>query len=387
MKVTTILTVLVAAALAAPSYAAPTARPTKATPHKNATVTDDEAFFNAHYVKYDYEGMAKIAAEYEAAMAGSSLHRSNAVSRAAVSTSIIPICVGFAKGPVRVRLFRNKLTCDIAGWNTLYVFTAHAKKDDYLAAKQMCVALGTDERRSWLFAEKSKCGGGEWKDDFVYYDSTNVYESATMWTAPNPNRMLLYPTYEGGKHGWTGTYGLRHRNQFRLASSGELKTFKGEYVNHVEVHKKLTITATPDAKTLRCVSLMAEAMPTAKVSDNGRVEVVQGNQLTSYAAFAFDAKCTDLVTKSQFRSNQAKFSGVGSMELIINNKVHAAISIKQGLTVGGSMLRTALLESLRSGQPVMVTESNGYHADDGVIAYIQGTGYVIGNAQIWNAVI
>ena len=219
------------------------------------------------------------------------------------------------------------------------------------------------------------------------YASTNVYQRATMWWAPNPDRMLLYPTYQGDKHGWKAYYSFNHRDQFRLASPGELKTFKGEYVNHVEVHKKLAITATPDAKTLRCVSLMAEAIPATSTQTSGKVHTALGNANTKYSSFAFDAKCTDLVTKSLYRGNQVTFGGVGSYELLINNKLYAAVSIKQRLTVGGSMLRTALLESMRSGQPVMVTESNGCDAEDGVIAYIQGTEYLVGNEQIWDAII
>ncbi|KAK3847201.1 MAG: hypothetical protein J3R72DRAFT_486010 [Linnemannia gamsii] len=61
------------------------------------------------------------------------LLRSNAVAKAAVSSDIVPFCMGYASNPVRIRIFRKKLICAIQGWATLFTFTAHTKKGDYLA--------------------------------------------------------------------------------------------------------------------------------------------------------------------------------------------------------------------------------------------------------------
>ncbi|KAF9928980.1 hypothetical protein FBU30_001985 [Linnemannia zychae] len=385
MKVASILTVLVAAALVAPAYSAPAAFPTH-TSSKNATVTDEEAFLLSRHVKYNYKEMAILAAQYEQAMA-SSRPRSNAAAKASPRTDIIPVCVGFATGPVRVRLFKNKLTCDTKGWSTLYTFTVHTKKEDYLAARPMCSALGLDERRSYLFFDKTNCAGGEWKDDFSFYRSSNVYTQTEIWVAPNPQRMLLYPTYPGSDHGWTINSAVQYRSYFRLSPDKEMKIFKGDYVHHLEVHKKLSISSTPDAATLRCVSLMAETMPNAKLTTSGTVVNDDGQHLPGYSAFAYDAKCTNLVLSSKVRGNQATSGGFGSAELIINNKVYAAISMKQGVEFTGRYLKQAFLESMRSGAPVMVSENSKYDLSDAIVAYIQGTAFTIGNAQIWDAVI
>ncbi|KAF9912793.1 hypothetical protein EC991_008655 [Linnemannia zychae] len=379
MKVPTIIAALIAVAFTAPVFAAP-ARPI------NGTLTDDEAFFASRVVDYNYKEMAAIAAKYDEVVHGSkALTRSNAVSKAAaVSSDIIPFCVGYASNPVRVRVFRNKLTCAIQGWVTLYTFTAHTKKDDYLAAEPLCVGLAENPTRSMYFSKKTSCSEAGWTTDHSFYVSTNVFKRVNMWQAEGPHRMLVYPEYPGADHGWHWAYTQQTRSIFRPAADNELKTFKSEYVLHLEVHKKLSIASIPDAKTLRCVSLMIEH--TSHKAITLEPFSLPGRNIVGYSADAYDAKCSDLVLKSTIELSRINVGGYGAMEVQINKKTYAAITLSMATEANPYLYRTALLESLRSGQPVIVTKNDKFDAATSIIAYFQGTAFATGDSgKFWNA--
>ncbi|KAF9132106.1 hypothetical protein BGW39_000825 [Mortierella sp. 14UC] len=359
MKIPTILTALVAVTLAAPVFAAP-AHPT------NGTISDDDAFFQSRLVKYNYKEMAVLAAQYDEAMSEArSLHRSNAAAKASPSKDIIPFCVGYAAKPSRIKIFRNKLTCDISGWTTLYTFTAHTKKDDYLAAKPMCVAKSKkDENRSMFFSGKTTCNGQDWATDFSFYESTHVTSFAVMWQVIRPHRMMLYPDYPA-------------------TTDSEQRTFKADFVNHLEVIKRIKIESVPDAKTLRCATLLIRHIPISDIPD--KRFTMPGRNLPDFAADGFDAKCTDLVAKAAIVFSRVYDNGYGSVEIQINNKTYAALSVKGGFVSFRYFFRMALLESMRSGDAVMLSKNDRFESGDGVVAYFQKTAFTMGGIKIWNA--
>ncbi|KAG0281033.1 hypothetical protein BGZ95_007233 [Linnemannia exigua] len=296
------------------------------------------SFLQVEVVDYNYKEMAALAAQYEEVVNGNkTLFRSNAVAKAAVSSDIIPFCVGYASNPVRIRIFKNKLTCAIQGWVTLHTFTAHTKKDDYLASKPICVGHAENPTRSMFFSNKNSCTEGGWKTDYSFYESTN------------------------------------------------LRTFKGEYASHLEVHKKLSITSIPDAKTLRCVSLMIDRIQNRFVTVNP--SSTPGTSLPEYAADAYNAKCSDLVVKSTIEVSRVQVAGYASLEVQINKKTYAAISLRVNTDAYFYLYRHALLESLRSGQPVIVTKNDKFDTETSVTAYFQGAAFAFGRDEFWNAKI
>jgi hypothetical protein len=390
MKAATILTVFVATALTPRVYAGPPASPSIIPSNDESdtfALTDmDATFFESRIVKFNQTEAAALAAQYDDVVYGSnSLHRSNGVEIAAASKDILPFCVGYASNPVRVRVFRNKLTCDGGVWSTLYTFTAHTKKDAYLAPQAMCSGISKDSKRGMFFSGKTSCAGGEWKQDFAFFESAKILR-VEMFQASNPHRMLLYPGYDGKAHGWQKAYDLKYLSFYRRSTDAEMQTFKGDYIGHLQVHKKIRKITTPsDVATMRCATLLIAAT-IHRLIPNGKAYNHPGKDLPGYSANAFDAKCTNLVLSSFIGVKRVFVGGFGSIEVNIGKHTYAAISMKYGDYVPVELARVALHESMRSGQPVMVSLST-QHQEQSCIAYIQGTAFTIGDKAIWTAPI
>ncbi|KAG0059254.1 hypothetical protein BGZ89_000547 [Linnemannia elongata] len=391
MKVTTILTILVAAALTEPIHAGPPATPLSSSSGDGSftfTLPDkDAAFFESRVVKFNQTEAATMTAQYdEVVYGGNPPHRSNGMEVAAASKDIIPFCVGYASNPVRVRVFRNKMSCTGGDWSTLYTFTAYIKKDAYLAPQAICAGISKDGKRNVLFPGKATCAGGEWKQDFAFFESAKIFLRVEMFEAMNPHRMMLYPGYDGGAHGWKKAYELKYLSFYRRSTDAEMQTFKGDYIGHLQVHKKIKkITAPADVATRRCATLLIAAT-IHRLIPNGKAYNHPGKDLPGYSANAFDAKCTNLVLSSSIGVKRVFVDGFGSIEVNIGKNTYAAISMKSGDFVPVELARVALHESMRSGQPVMVSLST-QHQDQSCIAYIQGTAYTIGDKAIWTAPI
>ncbi|KAK3832286.1 MAG: hypothetical protein JOS17DRAFT_774505 [Linnemannia elongata] len=391
MKAAAILTILLATALTAPIRAGPPATPSSTSSgdgsHTFTPPDKDAAFFESRVVKFNQTEAALMAAQYdEVVYGGNPPYRSNGVEVAAASKDIIPFCVGYASNPVRVRVFRDKMSCDGNDWSTLYTFTAHTTKDAYLAPHAMCAGISKDGKRSMLFSGKTTCAGGEWKQDFAFFESAKVYLRVEMFQAMNPHRMMLYPGYNGEVHGWKKAYELKYLSFYRRSTDAEMQTFKGDYIGHLQVHKKIKKISSPaDVATMRCATLLIAAT-IHRLIPNGKAYSHPGKDLPGYSANAFDAKCTNLIMSSFIGVKRVFVGGFGSIEVNIGKNTYAAISMKSGDFVPVELARVALHESMRSGQPVMVSLST-QHQDQSCIAYIQGAAYTIGDQAIWTAPI
>ncbi|KAG0305790.1 hypothetical protein BGZ97_000980 [Linnemannia gamsii] len=391
MKVPTILAVLAAIAMTDSIHAAPDASPSSA-PAFNGTFSDDGADLLSRVVKYNYEGDAELARLYDEAMYGdSTIPWSNGPAKAAaVKNDVLPYCVGLSTGgPPRTRIFRNKITCDGNGFATLWTFTAHSKKDDTMASKPMCIAQSTiNPSRSMYFPGKTTCDqkGSEWKTDFAFYESTQLHATNEMYQASNPLRMLMYPYYNGLAHGWEKSYSVHFRNFFRLAADHESKTLRSDFNSHLAVLKKIKVSAAPDLATYRCAEMLALSSEVETVPGNGGF-TQSGKDLKEYANLAFNAKCNNLINSSSVVVRRVFVNGFGSVELNIGKNTVAAISMKVGHRLGAGFINRAILESLRTGQPVMV----GVHdklPNNGVTAYVQGKMIALGYlAPFWTAAI
>ena len=351
MKVVTILTILVAAALTAPIHAGPSSTSSGDGSHTFTLSDKDAAFFKSRVVKFNQTEAAAMAAQYdEVVYGGNPLRRSNGVKVAAVSKDIIPFCVGYATNPVRVRVFRNKMNCDVNGWSTLYTFTAYIKKDAYLAPQAMCTGISKDGKRSMFFSGKTTCAGGEWKQDFAFFEAANIYTRVEMFQAMDPHRMMLYPGYNGEDHGWKKAYDLKYLSFYRRSTNAEMQIFKGDYIGHLQVHKKIKkISAPADVATRRCATLLIAAT-IHRLIPNSKGYTYDGKNLPGYSANAFDAKCTNLVLSSTISIKRVFVGGFGSIEINIGKNTYAAISMKSGDVVPVELARVAFHESMRSGQ-------------------------------------
>ncbi|KAG0053349.1 hypothetical protein BGZ90_006252 [Linnemannia elongata] len=395
MKVPTIISLLVATALTVAIQAAPVIESTFAPPpslpspdgsSKNGThpatgrnqpfTSTDDPDLRKYIVDYDYEDAAKHIAKYHEAVYGKKAGSpTNAVSsRAAASTDVLPFCVGIAYDPAyRVRIFRNKMSCDIQGWDTLFIFTANTKPDIHHAKYPICAGFAHEPNRSMLFSKKTTCSIDEFYHDFAFYESgmTNGYdptvsplhESTVMWQAFEPHRMMLYPYYEGDRHGWQRAYNLQYRSRYRLAPPRERIELVDKQDQHERVHLKLSISK-PNTAANRCTLNLIETWTDDFVNTGNPIS----NPGSRNAQFVADAKrdeCDNLA--------------------VIGGKVYAAISIQGNIHLPPAHTQVALRESLRTGKPVMVAQQGDKRFPDSVVAYIDDTFVTIGSKGIYYA--
>ncbi|KAK3847935.1 MAG: hypothetical protein J3R72DRAFT_509334 [Linnemannia gamsii] len=390
MKIPTILSALLAASLV---YAAPSAfisRPSSSsTPlaelltrgGHSPSKTNDAVLFKS-LIKYDHKTADAIIAQYNKAIAGSkSSFRTNAVTAAAApSKDILPFCVAIGSNPTRTKIFRNKQICDGNGWTTLYVFTAHAKKDPHHAAYPACIATATKPDRSMVFPFKDSCTGNGWTTESVFYMSGKVtgddkvsshHESTDLWTASKPDRMMLYPYYQGNTHGWSDRPTLvTYRSRWRLSTTREMAILQAELPNHAAIHKRITIVSPPDAATHRCVQNLITTT-TVKLIDANSPSIILGKNTPYFVEFATRDECPGLVATATLEAGRTTERGITSLEVSIKNKVYAAVTFRGNTATPEHYIRHTLQESLRTGGPIALAVDKEQPAQ--IVALVAGT--------------
>ncbi|KAF9927328.1 hypothetical protein FBU30_003327 [Linnemannia zychae] len=351
------------------------------------TSTDDSALFDS-LVRYDYETADKVLKDYYTALYGNNtIHRTNSVSKAAASTDLLPFCVGISSDPARVKIFKDRMTCDIDGFYTLFIFTAHTKFDKHQAPHPICVGSASGPSRSLLFSRKTSCSENGWTSDFHFYESGRhgedsavnpQHESTFMWQAYEPWRMMLYPYYRGDVHGWIYAYNLQYRSRYRLARYDELTWIRIRQDSHAAIHKKISISSIPNAVYSRCIFNLVQMLTTDFIYRD-RPFSIQGPSNERFIQDCLRDECSDLVNKASIRFAQYTVNEVTSVEAIINGKVYAAMSISGNTYIPPQHTRLAFHESARTGKPVMVAEQRDKSNMDSVVALIQDTFVTIGS--------
>ncbi|KAG0373759.1 hypothetical protein BGX24_011277 [Mortierella sp. AD032] len=378
MKIPTILSALLAVSLV---YAAPSAfisRPSSSsTPlaelltrgGHSPSKTNDAVLFKS-LIKYDHRTADAIIAQYSKAIAGNnSSFRTNAVTAAAApSKDILPFCVAIGSNPTRTKVFRNKQICDGNGWTTLYVFTAHAKKDPHHAAYPACIATATMPDRSMVFPFKDSCTGNGWTTESVFYMSGKVtgddkvsshHESTDLWTASKPDRMMFYPYYQ-----------VTYRSRWRLSTTREMAILQAELPNHAAVHKRITIVSPPDAATHRCVQNLITTT-TVKLIDANSPSIILGKNTPYFVEFATRDECPGLVATATLEAGRTTERGITSLEVSIKNKVYAAVTFRGNTATPEHYIRHTLQESLRTSGPIALAVDKEQPAQ--IVALVAGT--------------
>lgn len=383
MKIPTILSALLAASLALTAHAAPT------------TPSTDDATLFANLVKYDHKAADALVAHYNNAVHDSS-HPKAVNAKAARSKDILPFCVALASNPTRTRIHRNKQSCDSKGWTTLFVFTAHTKKEKHHAAYPVCIGSAKNPDRSLIQTMKADCGGNGWKHESTFYYSGQVvdgdaavgptHESTIVWQASKPDRMMFYPYYAGDKHGWGTARNLGYRTRWRLATIREMKILKADLPNHEAVNKMIKIISPSDVATQRCVQDLIQFVPATSV-DTSKPITLQGKNFQKFNDWAARDECSHLVSSSSIllaRTTIAK-TGFTSIELVVKNKVYAAVSLRGKVATPEYYIHLALQESLRTGQPIPVSVDD--KQADQVVALVAGTVATFGGNKTFNSAI
>ncbi|KAK3847934.1 MAG: hypothetical protein J3R72DRAFT_431096 [Linnemannia gamsii] len=369
MKIPTILSALLAASLAFAANAAPSS-------------LDDFALL-ASVTKYDHHAASDIVSHYNKAVPdhNSSSFRSNAVVRAAPSKDIIPFCAAISEsGPSRTRIFRNQQICDQKGWRTMFVFTAHTKKDKHHAAYPVCIGSATKPDRSIIQTLKSNCSGKGWKHESTFYYSGRlnnnpsdslVHESTMIWPTAKNDRMMFYPYYEGKKHGWNGVAtNLGYRTRWRLATTREMAYLKADLSGHEDVHKSISISSAADVDTQRCAQNLIQFV-SAKTIDTKVPTTTQGKNIANYVTYAKRDECSKLVNASSIQFARVTKKGMTSIEVVINKKVYAAVSVPGNTAIPEYYIHLALQESVRTGKPIPVSVDK--QQPEQIVALVAGT--------------
>ena len=378
MKVSTILSALVATALVTVVHTAP-AKP-------SSRIDDDGDALQRLVINYNHTTAAAIVAEYNNALHNSNL-RSNSIKAAApvISKDILPYCVALSPTkPVRIKIYKNKQTCDVNGFRTLWVFTAYNKKDKHHAATPACIGSASSQDSHQLFAERSECTGSIWKQEFVFYMSGKYgpenpaiggsRETTERWIADNEKRMLMYPYYDGRNHWWTDGYQVGYRSRWRLASDREMTILRAELPKHAAINNGVSVVPPPNAVTQWCAQDLIEVYNWGALISTPNT--VPGTVGPHFEADAIRDECAHLIPKSFIRMARVNVGGFIPVEIMINNKVHAAVSMKADTLINAAFIRNALQESLRSGAPLPVVVDPVQ--SDLIITVVAGTIAVIG---------
>ncbi|KAF9425053.1 hypothetical protein BGZ94_007878 [Podila epigama] len=383
MKTPTIFTAILAVALTASVHAAPaTAKSEPATttglpeqwshtPSNGRnnrtpdpfTVTNDTAIFDK-VVKYDTELAALLNAEYNSVLYGNNtaegLRRTNAVARAAEAKSDIKdFCVGLAKNPVRVKIFKDRLTCDIQGWNTLWVFQAHTSYDHHHAPWPICVGSAESPTRSMLFSQTNTCSVNGWNTDFSFYESGCMdgnkeqhcdHESTEMFQAYNPHRMMLYPFYEG-----------------------DLK-------DHAELHKRTDITAPPTLAYRRAIQNLIMAWDYPEVTLR-TPRVTRGRDNADFVRHAQAGGYQNLIDAADIVLHRTIIGRLTSIDIVIGGVVYASASVPMNGDLHTNSIRHALQQSVRYGIPIPVARHTTLL--NTIVTRIRDIFMVTGGNKVW----
>ncbi|KAF9125131.1 hypothetical protein BGW39_007634 [Mortierella sp. 14UC] len=369
---------------AAPKHAQPTV---SLNAHSNTTLSgtehtvptkaeiEEEKFLRARLPKYDPKAAAEFAEYFQNIVYGknqtarnNALRRPQAGVRAAAAYNGLPVphCVGIAWNPTRTQIFKNREKCDISGWTTLWVFTALADFDKYMARDPMCVGKAGNPSRSMFFSGRTTCDISGWDTDFHFYETgrggpagaETKHESTEMWQKYDPHRMMIYPYYQGNKHDWQWAYSFRYVNRWRDATPGELEAIREHMVEHGELrkrnwdHDEIENDAERDAVN----ALIAEwNYAQIDFTDN---RVIYGRNLPNFRAAAQLGDFGHLLNLAQIEINQHWFSSVTTIFIRVNNRILASMTITRNLHFGVDTIQQALRLSARNNGP-QALESRG----------------------------
>ncbi|KAG0278229.1 hypothetical protein BGZ95_004426 [Linnemannia exigua] len=231
-----------------------------------------------------------------------------------------------------------------------------------------------------IFPLKDTCTGNGWTTESVFYMSgkfvgddkvSSHHEFSDLWTASKPDRMMVYPYYEGNKHGWSDRPILvMYRTRWRLSTTREMAILQAELRNHAAVHKRITIVSPPDAATHRCVQNLITTT-TVKLIDTNCPFTTLGKDTPYFVQFATRDECPGLIAIAILEAGRTTEGGITSLEVSIKNKVYAAVTLRGNTVTPEHYIRHSLQESLRTGSSIALAVNREQPAQ--IVALVAGT--------------
>ncbi|KAF9116539.1 hypothetical protein BGW39_002717, partial [Mortierella sp. 14UC] len=264
-------------------------------------------------------------------------------------------CVGLASNPSRVQIFQDRTSCDGDGWKTLFVFTAHKKKDDFYPERPISVGRNDRPERSMLFAGRSACAVDEWSTDFAFYESCCIQdrviedgcriESTVVWEAFEPHRMMLYPHYDGKKHGWKEAYNLTYKSRWRPATYAEARMLIPHLPTHSTLHKRTDIHPPYDHATFRCAQALIRLWNYSRISSS-TPRTLRSDIDPQFGTASRRHGFTQLASVAYLRIHDNKYDRATAVDVMVDGLVRASASISYDTNLLASGIRLALQESL-----------------------------------------
>jgi hypothetical protein len=360
--------------------------------HRPTTTDDSE--LQLHVSQRDKAFSASIVNYYEELLGESNftIHARGLEATMLSSEDVGRYCVGMASNPTRVQIFNDRTNCDDNDWTTLYVFTAHKKKDDHYARRPICVGQSNSLDRSMLFPGRTACTVDGWNNDFSFYESGCAqggvkddgctYELTVVWEAFEPHRMMFYPHYDGHKHGWQEAYSLTYKSRWRPATVSEVKLFKPHLPAHSTLHKRTDIHPPYDLATLRCAQALIRLWNYSRVSSS-TPRTIRGDIDPQFGVDARRNGFTQLAGAAFLRLHYNKYGGATAVDVMVGSYVRASVSLPYDTNIFVSGVRLALQESLRSGRPVPVVPHDDHEAGDVLIGMIDDAIVAFGGTAVF----
>lgn len=199
-------------------------------------------------------------------------------------------------------------------------------------------------------------------------------ELTQRWIADSEKRMLMYPYYDGASHWWSDGYQVGYRSRWRPASDREMAVFRAELPKHAAINSGVSVVPPPNASAQWCAQDLIDVYNWGALISTPNT--LPGTVGPHFEADATRDECASLISKSFIRMARVNVDGFIPVEIMIDNKVHAAVSMKANTPINADYVRIALQESLRTGAPLPVVVDPVQ--SDLIVTVVAGTIAVIG---------
>ncbi|KAF9129329.1 hypothetical protein BGW39_004243 [Mortierella sp. 14UC] len=181
-----------------------------------------------------------------------------------------------------------------------------------------------------------------------------------------------------------------YRTRWRLATSNEMHRLQEGLLSHEEANQGIMMAILPNFATFSCTHDLIQVI-VQKSIDAKKPRTIYGKNDSKFVAAAKRDECIHLVLSSQIQIAQVSKNGFASVEVIIDKKVYAAVSIRGSTTTSEYYIHLALQETLRTGKHVPVSVAKGIERidkqqPDQIVALIGDTFATFGGASTYTGI-
>ncbi|KAG0361662.1 hypothetical protein BC939DRAFT_451752 [Gamsiella multidivaricata] len=300
------------------------------------------------------------------------------VKRADNALPLTPFCVAHAYNPHRTRIFYNQRSCDGNGWKTLFVFNAFTQYDRQLASSPSCVGLAQNPERTMIYRGVDNCNRHGWSHVAHFYESGCLggdpdanchHHSSEIFQAYDPHRAMIYPYYDGTKHGWSLYSAYGYKSRYRLPQKKELDHLKKSASAHIDLHKRMDNVA-PAAGNLALRRAIFHLITywTNDYTHHGNIPTLRGRDHRAFASWATRIGLSQFLDMTIGQGPSR--NGITSVVLRFNGITYAVATLRISARYYADDIIHALTASVERGLPTMA--ESDLNLLDKVVMYLTG---------------